>query len=155
MGAVAGMFNVFLNHRGPDVKKDFVAHLHEALFDAGLHLFTDMESLVKGQHGQTSIYEALRGASVHVAVFSKGYADSTYCLDELCTMLESKKRVIPVFYDVSPDDLKCTNKRQKGPYAEAFRTTHRNQAKADVEKWKKALSDAAELFGFRLADYNG
>jgi hypothetical protein len=24
-----------------------------------------------------------------------------------------------------------------------------------VEKWKKALSDAAELFGFRLADYNG
>ncbi|CAN5971991.1 unnamed protein product, partial [Sphagnum jensenii] len=149
------MFNVFLNHRGPDVKKDFVAHLHEALFNAGLHPFTDMESLVKGQHGQTSIYEALGGASVHVAVFSKGYADSTFCLDELCAMLESKKRVIPVFYDVSPDDLKCTNKLQNGAYANAFRKTHKKQPQAQVEKWKKALYDAAELFGFRLADYNG
>jgi hypothetical protein len=153
MGAVAGMFNVFLNHRGPDVKKDFVAHLHEALLKAGLHPFTDMDSLVQGQHGQDAIYTALRGASVHVAVFSKGYADSTFCLDELCAMLETKKRVIPVFYDVSPDDLKCTNKHQNGAYANAFRKTHKKQPQ--VEKWKKALSDAAELFGFRLADYDG
>ncbi len=136
------------------MKRNFVAHLHEALRDAGLHPFMDMESLVKGQHGQTSIYEALRGASVHVAVFSKGYADSTYCLDELCAMLESKKLVIPVFYDVSPDDLLCTNKLPNGAYADAFRKTHKKQPQAQVEKWKKALHDAAGLFGFRLADYN-
>ncbi|CAM6076017.1 unnamed protein product [Sphagnum tenellum] len=155
MGAVAGMFNVFLNHRGPDVKMNFVAHLHEALLQARLHPFTDMESLVQGQPGQPSIYEALRGASVHVAVFSRGYADSTYCLDELCAMLESKKLLIPVFYDVSPGDLKCTNELQNGAYANAFRETHKNQPQAQVEKWKKALSDAAELNGFRLANYNG
>jgi hypothetical protein len=155
MGAVAGMFDVFLNHRGPDVKKDFVAHLHEALLKAGLHPFMDMESLVEGQHGQTSIFDALRGASVHVAVFSKGYADSTYCLKELCAMLESKKLVIPVFYDVSPDDLLCTNKHAKGPYAHAFRTTHKKQPQAEVEKWEKALHDCAGLFGFKLADYDG
>jgi hypothetical protein len=153
MGAVAGMFDVFLNHRGPDVKKDFIAHLHDALRDAGLHPFMDMESLVKGQHGLTSIDEALRGASVHVAVFSKGYADSTYCLQELCAMLESKKLVIPVFYDVSPDDLNCTNKHQNGAYANAFRKTHKKQPQ--VEKWKEALHDASGLFGFKLADYNG
>ncbi|CAK9229345.1 unnamed protein product, partial [Sphagnum troendelagicum] len=150
-----GMFNVFLNHRGPDVKMNFVAHLHEALLQARLHPFTDMESLVQGQPGQPSIYEALRGASVHVAVFSRGYADSTYCLDELCAMLESKKLLIPVFYDVSPGDLKCTNELQNGAYANAFRETHKNQPQAQVEKWKKALSDAAELNGFRLANYNG
>jgi hypothetical protein len=69
-------------------------------------------------------------------------------------MLESKKLVIPVFYDVSPGDLKCTNELQNGAYANAFRETHKNQPQAQVEKWKKALCDAAELCGFRLADYD-
>ncbi len=84
MAAVPGMFDVFLNHRGPDVKQNFAAHLHQALQEAGYRSFLDMESLGKGQHGQKKIYEALACASVHVAIFSKHYADSNYCLDELC-----------------------------------------------------------------------
>ncbi|CAN5967234.1 unnamed protein product [Sphagnum jensenii] len=153
MAPVPGMFDVFLNHRGPDVKQNFAAHLHQALQEAGCRPFLDMESLEKGQHGQKKIYEALACASVHVAIFSKHYADSNYCLDELCAMLERKKLIIPVFYDVSPNDLHC--KLHNGPYTKAFRETHGRRPASEVKKWKDALCMAAQLFGFQLANYNG
>lgn len=69
-------YDVFLNHRGPDVRITFVAHLYEALCKAGFHPFLDVKSLVKGQHAFKSIDEALNSVHVHVAVFSKGYAES-------------------------------------------------------------------------------
>jgi hypothetical protein len=153
MVAVPGMFDVFLNHRGPDVKQNFAAHLHQALQEAGCRPFLDMESLEKGQHGQKKISEAIGCANVHVAIFSEHYANSSYCLDELCAMLESKKLIIPVFYDVSPDDLLC--KLHKGPYTKAFRETHRKRPANEVKKWKDALCKAAQLFGFQLADFSG
>ncbi|CAM6028769.1 unnamed protein product [Sphagnum balticum] len=152
MAAVPGMFDVFLNHRGPDVKQNFAAHLHQALQEAGCRPFLDMQSLEKGQHGQKKIYEALRCASVHVAVFSKHYADSNYCLDELCAMLESKKLIIAVFYDVSPSVLRCDD--PDGPYTKAL-NIHGRRSVWEVKKWKDALHMAAELNGFKLDDYNG
>jgi hypothetical protein len=153
MAAVPERFDVFLNHRGPDVKQNFAAHLHQALQEAGCRPFLDTDSLEKGQHSQTKIYEALACASVHVAIFSKHYADSKYCLDELCAMLERKKLIIPVFYDVSPDDLHC--KLHNGPYTKAFRKTHGRRPASEVKKWKDALCMAAQLFGFQLVTYNG
>ncbi len=154
MAAVPRMFDVFLNHRGPDVKQNFAGHLHQALQEAGYHPFLDMESLEKGQDAQQKISEALACASVHVAIFSKNYAHSKYCLDELCAMmLDRKKLIIPVFYDVSPDDLHC--KLHNGPYTMAFREAHLRRPASEVKKWKDALRMAAQLFGFQLAKYNG
>jgi flavodoxin len=153
MAAVPGLFDVFLNHRGPDVKRSFAAHLHQALQEAECRPFLDKPDLEKGQHGQKKIYEALGCASVHVAIFSKHYADSDYCLDELCAMVESKKLIIPVFYDVSPSVLRCET--HDGPYTKAFLKTHGSRSAREVKKWKDALRMAAELNGFKLDDYNG
>ncbi|CAK9859650.1 unnamed protein product, partial [Sphagnum jensenii] len=167
------MFDVFLNHRGPDVKGGFASHLHQALQEAGCRPFLDKPALEKGQHGQNKIYEALGCASVHVAIFSEHYADSDYCLDELCAMLESKKLIIPVFYDVSPSDLRCEDpdgpytkalkipgrlgvlrcEDPDGPYTKALKI-HGRRSASDVKKWKEALRMAAELNGFKLDDYN-
>jgi len=153
MAAVPGMFDVFLNHRGPDVKRSFAAHLHQALQEAQCRPFLDKPALEKGQHDQKKIYEALGCASVHVPIFSEHYADSDYCLDELCAMLESKKLIIPVFYDVSPSVLHCED--PDGPYTMAFRKTHEGRPASEVKKWKDALHTAAESNGFKLDDYNG
>ncbi|CAK9220124.1 unnamed protein product [Sphagnum troendelagicum] len=152
IAAVPGRFDVFLNHRGPDVKQNFVAHLHEALQEAGCRPFLDKKSLEKGQDGQEKIYEALGCASVHVAIFSEHYADSDYCLDELCAMLKSEKLIIPVFYDVSPSDLRCED--PDGPYTKALKI-HGRRSASEVKKWKDALRMAAKLNGFKLDDYNG
>jgi hypothetical protein len=151
MAVVPGMFDVFLNHRGPDVKRSFVAHLHQALQEARYRPFLDMESFEKGQDGQKKIYEALRCASVHVAIFSKHYAESDYCLDELCAMLESEKLIIPVFYDVSPSVLRCED--PDGPYTKALEI-HGTRSASEVKKWRDTLCMAAKLNGFKLDDYN-
>ncbi|KAH8942600.1 hypothetical protein BDL97_13G001300 [Sphagnum fallax] len=151
MAAVTAEFDVFLNHRGCDVKRNFVAHLHEALQEAGCRPFVDYKSLETGQHGQNKIFQALRGARVHVAIFSELYAESKYCLKELCEMHKSEELIIPVFYHVSPESLRC---KPHGPYSEAFRKHHRTRSASEVENWKEALRMAAELEGFKL-DYNG
>jgi len=152
MAAVPGMFDVFLNHRGPDVKGKFAAHLHQALQEAGCRPFLDKPDLEKGQPGLEKINEALRRASVHVAIFSERYADSDYCLDELCAMVESEKPIIPVFYGVSPSVVRCED--PDGPYTKALNIPGRRSA-TDVEKWKDALRKAADVNGFKLDDYIG
>jgi len=153
MAAVPGKFDVFLNHRGPDVKGGFASHLRQALQEAGCRPFLDKPDLEKGLDGQEKIYEALGCASVHVAIFSEHYADSDYCLDELCAMLESEKLIIPVFYDVSPSVLRCEN--PDGPYTKAFLKFHGRRSESEVNKWKAALHEAAKLNGFKLDDYKG
>jgi hypothetical protein len=153
MVAVPGKFDVFLNHRGPDVKGGFTSHLRQALEEAGCRPFLDKPNLEKGLDGQEKIYEALGRASVHVAIFSKHYADFDYCLDELCAMVESKKLIIPVFYDVSPSVLRCET--HDGPYTKAFIKIHGRRSASEVKKWKAALHEAAKLNGFKLDDYNG
>jgi hypothetical protein len=87
---------------------------------------------------------------VHVAIFSEHYADSDYCLDELCAMLQSKKLIIPVFYHVSPSVLRC--EAHDGPYTEALKNHGRSES--EVQEWKDALRMAAELNGFKPDDYN-
>jgi len=152
MATVRGMFDVFLNHRGPDVKRGFASHLYQALQEAGCRPFLDERSLEEGKPGQKQIYEALRCASVHVAIFSKQYAHSPYCLDELCEMIKSQKPIIPVFYNVSPSVLRC--EADEGPYTKALKT-HGSTSASEGKKWKDALRTAADLNGFKLERYNG
>ncbi len=90
---------------------------------------------------------------MHVAIFSTHYTDSKYCLDELCVMLKSEKLIIPVFDDVSPDDLQC--KLHNGPYTKAFRKIHWKREASEVKRWKDALRKAGQLSGFKLTNYNG
>lgn len=99
-------YDLFLNHRGPDVKLKFVAHLEDPLRRGRLHPFLDAKSIRVGSHVTRSIDEAVSRANVYVAIFSTGYADSKWCLGELCAMLKSQKVIIPVFYDVKPENLR-------------------------------------------------
>ncbi|KAG0622301.1 hypothetical protein M758_3G088200 [Ceratodon purpureus] len=150
--AVMDDFDVFLNHRGPDVKNTFIAHLEEALRFAGFRPFLDARSLMKGNPALQSIDEALDTAKVHVAVVSKRYAESKYCLNELVAMVRSGKPVVPVFYDVEPVDLRWV---EKGPFGEAFeKHKARGRTEKKLQEWRDALKALAELTGFRLADYN-
>ncbi|KAG0583532.1 hypothetical protein KC19_3G144600 [Ceratodon purpureus] len=149
--AVMDDFDVFLNHRGPDVKATFVAHLEEALRCAGFRPFLDARSLMKGNPALQSIDQALDVAMVHVAVISKGYAESKYCLTELVAMMRSGKPVIPVFYDVEPVDLRWV---ENGPFAEAFKKhKSRGRTETKLQEWRDALQALSEITGFRSADY--
>ncbi|KAG0590527.1 hypothetical protein KC19_1G106300 [Ceratodon purpureus] len=150
-GAVTENYDVFLNHRGPDVKATFVAHLEDALRCAGFRPFLDARSLMKGNPALKSIDQALDAAKVHVAVLSKRYAESKYCLNELVAMMRSGKPVIPVFYDVEPEDLRWM---KKGSFAEAF-LKHKSKGRTQkkLQEWTDALGALAGITAFCSADY--
>jgi hypothetical protein len=147
-----GRYDVFLNHRGPDVKRTFVGHLYDALCAAGFHPFLDKESLIMGEPSGKAMKEALSRADVHVAIFSKGYAESRHCLQELHDMLESRKLILPVFYDVEVAHL---SRPYDGPFAEGLRQHKKQGRHQDVERWETALAKVADLQGFRLVECNG
>jgi hypothetical protein len=144
-------YDVFVSHRGPNVNMTFVSHLYEALCTAGFHPCLDAKSFVKDKHAFNSINKALSGVRIHVAVFSKCYAESKYCLNELCDMLQSGKVILPVYLDVEPEHLRTPH---QGPFAAAFRKHSERGRIDDIKKWEKALLDVADITGYRLDEVN-
>nr|XP_028960699.1 disease resistance protein RLM3-like [Malus domestica] len=69
------------------------------------------------------VKRAIRGSRIAVIIFSRRYADSIRCLEELVKIMECKRTmeqmVLPIFYDVDPSDVK----NQSGTFAKAFKNT--------------------------------
>lgn len=146
-------YDVFLNHRGPDVKGTFAAHLEDALICAGVHPFLDKSSVKKGDHALIAIDHGLEASDVHVAIVSKRYAESKYCLKELVLMLDSGKPIIPVLYGVEPQHLQ--HELFTGPFKSAFEKHKKKGREKEVKQWVDALGKLGKLMAFRLADYEG
>jgi hypothetical protein len=151
-------YDVFINHRGPDVKNTFASDLYCRLRSHGMRVFLDKPELEVGHNITPQILHAIETASIHIAIFSSTYAESKWCLDELLHMLKSFKSkqgtIIPVFYGVKPSDLRWT---AKGAYAEAFHN-HEMKQRYDtqiIRSWKDALSEVAEISGLELEAFNG
>uniref|UniRef100_A0A7N0VC11 TIR domain-containing protein n=1 Tax=Kalanchoe fedtschenkoi TaxID=63787 RepID=A0A7N0VC11_KALFE len=142
--------DVFLSSRGEDVRKSFIDHLRSGLKREGITaIFYDDTGLERGEEIQSKLYEAIDRSKMAIVTFSRGYAESRWCLDELVRIMERKSHglmmVLPVFYDVDPTDVR----HQTGPYQEAFRK--HKAAKIDrVSKWRQVLASAADLAGFGL-----
>ncbi|XP_012472026.2 disease resistance protein RPV1 isoform X3 [Gossypium raimondii] len=148
-------YHVFLSFRGEDTRKSFTDHLYTALVHLGIQTFRDDEEIERGNNIKDEIEKAiLHHSKISIVVFSKNYAASTWCLNELVMILEHKKSskhsVLPVFYDVDPSQVK----NQTGSYAEAF-TQHEQNFKSEtnmVQRWRNALKEVADIGGMVLHD---
>jgi len=150
------------------VKKTIASHLYRYLFSHRITAFLDREVLRVGETLTSQIQEAIQNASVHIAIFSERYAESSWCLKELVLMLETGKPIIPVFYHVRPADLRWT---QDGnyKYTQALRDlemkktvdseTHEEKPRyqsTTIQNWRDALSSVAGICGLDLeAEFNG
>lgn len=145
-GTKAEHYQVFINHRGEDTKRNIASLIYHKLKSYGLQVFWDKDGQHTGNTICSALQEAIGSSSVRIAIFSKNYAHSTWCLAELCWMLKPShdSRVIPVFYDVEPADLRHI---ERGPYAQAF-SKHRQRLPMEVvNEWREALKAAASIFG--------
>ncbi|KAF7803506.1 TMV resistance protein N [Senna tora] len=97
--------DVFINHRGIDTKRTVVRLLYHHLMKQGARPFLDAINMKPGDKLFDNIDKAILGCKVGVAVFSPRYCDSYFCLHELSLMVESRKRIVPIFYDVKPSQL--------------------------------------------------
>ncbi|GLJ33276.1 hypothetical protein SUGI_0669470 [Cryptomeria japonica] len=138
-------YDVFINYRGPDVKHTLAAGLYNTLTVMGLRVFLDKEELELGDFLPTEIEEAMRSASLHIAIFSQNYAESPWCLAELAFMLKTGTQIAPVFYHVETDVVRYA----KGVYTEAF-SRHEEKGRYTSKiagEWKNALKNVSYNFG--------
>ncbi|KAF5807953.1 putative TIR domain, P-loop containing nucleoside triphosphate hydrolase [Helianthus annuus] len=140
-------YDVFLSFRGEDTRKTFVDHLYSSLKQSLLSIYKDDKTLLRGESIRPSLFKAIEESRIAIIIFSKHYADSSWCLDELAHIMKCKEEraliVMPIFYDVDPSDVR----KQKGDFEIAFAQQEaQNKNKAQV--WRNALVDASNLAGW-------
>ncbi|KAL9384221.1 hypothetical protein Peur_024544 [Populus x canadensis] len=147
-------YQVFLSFRGEDTRKNFTDHLYKALIQAGINTFRDDDEIQRGENIDFELQKAIQQSKILIIVFSKDYASSRWCLDELVMIVERKRNddciVLPVFYDVDPSQVG----RQTGSFAAAFVEHEKsfNEEKERVSGWRIALKEVADLAGMVLGD---
>lgn len=138
-------YDVFLSFRGEDTRNNFVSHLYKALVQHGIQTYKDDKNIEKGETIDTQLIKSIEDSRFFIIVFSKDYAGSSWCLDELVKIMEcqkgSEQTAYPVFYDVEPTEIR----KQSGAVKEAFKK-HENKEAAG--KWREALNEAADLAGW-------
>ncbi|GFY95026.1 disease resistance protein (TIR-NBS-LRR class) family [Actinidia rufa] len=155
-------YHVLLSFRGEDTRKTFTDHLYSALVHAGFRTFRYDDGIERGEDMKSALKKAIQESRISIVVFSKDYASSSWCLDELVMILNrkrmSKHMVLPVFYDVDPSQVR----KQMGCFAEAFsrheerfeRETveRKKEGKGKIEGWREALREVANLAGMNLSN---
>ncbi|KAK8329865.1 hypothetical protein V6Z12_A11G354600, partial [Gossypium hirsutum] len=145
-------YDVFLSFRDEDTRNNFTDHLYNALKRRGIVTFRDDPKLEAGEEIAAELLEAIQQSWCLVIVFSKTYAFSSWCLEELAEIVKQKKdkehKVFPIFYDVDPSYLR----KQKKNVEEAF-AKHEERYKEDrerIQRWGNALREVANIKGWHL-----
>ncbi|KAJ0794885.1 putative TIR domain, P-loop containing nucleoside triphosphate hydrolase [Helianthus annuus] len=137
-------YDVFLSFSGEDTRKNFVDHLYDALQRNGIHTFKDDEKLKKGKGINTQLLKSIEESKLFIIVFSKNYASSSWCLNELVKIMDcqnsNQQIAYPVFYDVDPSEVR----KQRGPVGKAL-AKHNT---LEIGRWREALTEAANLSGW-------
>lgn len=145
-------YDVFVSFKGADTRCNVTDHLYASLKRKGIKSFKDDKNIRKGESIAPELLRAIEGSQIFIVVFSKNYAFSTWCLRELdqilyCALV-SGRRVLPIFSDVDPSEVRY----QKGRYAKAFEK-HEERFKHDLEmvkRWRTALTKMANITGWDL-----
>ncbi|RDX76298.1 TMV resistance protein N, partial [Mucuna pruriens] len=143
-------FDVFVSFRGEDTRNNFTNHLFAALQRKGVVVFRDDQTIKKGKLIAPELLQAIEGSRVFIVVFSKNYASSTWCMQELTKIVQwveqTGRSVLPIFYDVAPSEVR----KQSGNFGRAF-VEHEERFKDDLEmvkKWREDLKAIANRCGW-------
>ncbi|MED6173527.1 hypothetical protein PIB30_060289 [Stylosanthes scabra] len=143
-------YDVFLSFRGTDTRNTFVDHLYNNLVKKGVVTFMDDKRLEKGEPISSQLIDAIRDSRVSIVVFSRDYAGSAWCLEEMATIAESEKelgqKVFSIFYDVDPSHVR----KQSGVYETAFALHTEKFSPGRVARWKSAMTSLANSVGWDL-----
>ena len=142
-------YDVFLSFRGEDTRAGFTTYLYKALEQKGINTFMD-DKLPRGEEISTELLKTIEESMVLVIVFSKNYAESKWCLDELVKIVECRENdqmvlLRPIFYNLEPREVR----NQLGNFGIAL-ANHEKEFKDNMgkmQRWREALSKAASVSG--------
>ncbi|KAI6686497.1 hypothetical protein NL676_032410 [Syzygium grande] len=137
-------YDVFLSFRGIDTRHGITEHLYHELVLNGVRAFRDEEGLEGGDEIDSSLLDAIDDSAAAVAIISENYATSRWCLEELARIVERRKLLLPVFYNVEPWQVR----RQAGPFKEGFEKHEKRYEAEKVNRWKTAMEKAGNISGW-------
>ncbi|KAL6311265.1 hypothetical protein AAG906_016232 [Vitis piasezkii] len=91
----------------------------------GINTFRD-DQLKRGEEIKSELLKTIEESRISIVVFSKDYAQSKWCLDELAKIMEELR--------------------------EAFSIHERKVDEKKVQRWKDSLTEASDLSGFHVND---
>ncbi|KAL4642307.1 hypothetical protein ACB092_02G006500 [Castanea dentata] len=156
-------YDVFLSFRGEDTRTGFTTYLYKALEQKGINTFMD-DKLPRGEEISAELLKTIEESMILVIVFSKNYAGSKWCLNELVKIVECWKNdqmvlLRPIFYNVEPGEVRnqlgnfgiaLANHekefKEKGNFGIAL-ANHEKEFKEKMQRWREALSKAANVSG--------
>ncbi|XP_028798422.1 disease resistance protein RLM3-like [Neltuma alba] len=143
--------DVFISFRGTDTRHGFLSHLRKELRQKQIDAYVD-DRPESGDQISPALLRAIKESLISLIIFSKDYASSKWCLEELVQIIEcmekQKQIVIPVFYNTDPSNVR----HQKGSYGDAL-SNHGECYEERVPIWRSALKEAANLSGFHSSNY--
>ncbi|XP_023634082.1 probable disease resistance protein RPP1 isoform X3 [Capsella rubella] len=138
--------HVFPSFHGTDVRKTILTHILKEFKGKGIEPFIDND-IERSKSIGPELIEAIRGSKIAIVLLSKNYASSSWCLNELVEIMKCREefgqRVMTIFYDVDPTDVK----KQTGDFGKVFNKTCRGKTKDEIKRWRKALESVATIAG--------
>nr|XP_016454896.1 PREDICTED: TMV resistance protein N-like isoform X1 [Nicotiana tabacum] len=137
-------YDVFLSFRGEDTRENITKNLYDALYSKGVRVFRDTNGLTQGDEIAPGLMDAINDSAAAIAIISPNYASSRWCLEELATICELGKLVLPVFYRVDPSDVR----RQRGPFLHDFESLEGRFGVEKVVRWRNAMERVGGISGW-------
>ncbi|KAI9085166.1 hypothetical protein K1719_032877 [Acacia pycnantha] len=143
-------YDVFLSFRGKDTRASFTSHLFSSLRNDGIVVFKDDTDLPRGNNISLELQRGIENSTISIVIFSKDYAGSRWCLNELSKIMEVHRIlgrvVLPVFYDVDPSEVR----NQFSSFGEAFQDLIQRSSPThdQVLRWRTDIREAGGIAGF-------
>ncbi|XP_039066452.1 disease resistance protein RPV1-like [Hibiscus syriacus] len=142
--------DVFLSFSGEDTRNNFTSYLCQSLRRKGVGAYMDENQLKTGHNLSPALLKAIQESKISLIIFSKSYASSSWCLEELFKIMELKRLdqqvVVPIFYHVNPSDVR----KRTGGFEEAF-ANHQKSWAHQLKGWEDSFSEAGYIKGWHIA----
>ncbi|KAK2977912.1 hypothetical protein RJ640_000916, partial [Escallonia rubra] len=141
-------YDVLLSYESTDNHENFIELLDGELRSSKFIPFkTEDNGMDREEDGTSELDAAISRSRSSIIVFSRNYAYSPRCLDQLLKIFEyssETKRlvIIPVFYQVSKDQVRMQAERLDASLPGIYNKQFKRE---NVKRWKEAIKGVAEL----------
>ena len=130
-------FDVFICHAEPD--RSFIAILRDEMQNCGLRTFVDIEPLKLEDRVQKPVAHAIVNSPFFVVVLSQNLLHHESEIEAALAFPKDHKKILPVFYQMSVDDCRQSNKELYRKLA-AIRGLHKQYERETDEQFAERIS---------------